>query len=301
MDLVAAADRPPRPGETVLGRDFSLCPGGKGANQAVAASRLGAETTFLGVVGEDAFGEILLKNLRDAGVRLAVRRDSTASTGVAMIVVQPGGQNSIVVAPGANRLCSAEDLHRHEQLFREADAVLLQLEIPLETVERALELARSAGAKSVLDAGPPTKLCSELLSKADLVSPNETETQAITGIEVDDMDSGKAAAKRLIEMGAARAALKLGERGALLCWEQGVQHFPAAPVEAVDTTAAGDAFTAALAVQWAGGAALNEALEYACYAGAAAVMTFGAQPSMPTAQEVEALMRRFPPVGRQRG
>jgi ribokinase len=282
-----------------MGRDFALCPGGKGANQAVAASRLGAETTFLGVVGEDDFGGILLKNLSDAGVKLAVRRDSTASTGVAMIVVQPGGQNSIVVAPGANLLCCAEDLRRHEQLFGEADAVLLQLEIPLETVERALELARSAGAKTILDAGPPRKLRSELLSKADLVSPNETETQTITGIEVHDVGSAKGAAKRLIEMGASRVVLKLGEHGALLWWEQGMQQFPAVPVKAVDTTAAGDAFTAALAVQWADGAALNEAVEYACYAGAAAVMIFGAQPSMPTAQQVQALMHRFPALGRQ--
>jgi len=295
-DLVVRAARVPRPGETLMGSDFAVVPGGKGANQAVACSRLGAETHFIGRVGGDEFGGLLLAALKRAGVRTSrVRRDRKTPTGIAIIIVQPDGQNSIVVAPGANSRCSVEDINRSESLIAKSQALVTQLEVPIPTVERALEVARGAGVVSVLDAGPATRLPARVIRKADVISPNETEAFALTGVRVRDTKSARAAARKLLGMGARCVVMKLGEKGCLLARGTEFQHFPAVKVRPVDTTAAGDAFTAALAVKLASGAEMEEAVRFANYAGALATLTFGAQPSMPTLSHLLRFIRGHVP------
>lgn len=295
-DLVVRAPRVPRPGETLVGRHFAIVPGGKGSNQAVSCSRLGADTYFAGRVGYDEFGTMLLATLRRAGVNTThARRDRQAATGIAMIIVQPDGQNSIVVAPGANARCCEADIEKARALISGAHALVTQLEVPIATVERALEIARAAGVSSILDAGPPTRLPLRVLRKADVISPNETEAHALTGVRVRDMRSARAAARRLLDMGAPCVVMKLGEMGALLARGREFRHFPAVKVKPVDTTAAGDAFTAALAVQLAAGKDMEEAVRFANFAGALATLTFGAQPSMPTLARLRRFMRGHVP------
>jgi len=292
MDLVVRCPRVPAPGETLAGSDFRLVPGGKGANQAVAAARLGAPAALIGRVGRDGFGDALLEGLRSNGVDTThVGRDDEAASGVALILVEPGGENSIVVAPGANAALTPEHLEAAGGAFAWADAVLVQLEVPVATVERALTLARRGGALAVLDAGPARELPAAVLEAADIVSPNETEARALTGVAVTDAGGAEQAAERLREMGARTVVLKLGGQGAYLAGEKERRHVPAFAVEPVDTTAAGDAFTAALAVAVASGKPLPEAVRTANAAGAAATLRFGAQPSMPTPEEIAQVMQ----------
>jgi len=287
MDLVVRASRMPKEGESLIGSGFSMVPGGKGANQAVAAARLGSTTHFVGRVGSDVFGTSLRENLGSCGVNTDHLIEDDGPTGVAMIIVNEVGQNSIVVALGANDEVRPDDLRRAAGLFDEADFLLLQLEIPLETVEAALDMARAAGVRSVLDAGPPRKLPVELVRKADILSPNETETAAMTGVEVVDPATAREAANKLLDDGVETVVLKLGEQGSFVATREFEEHLPAYRIDAVDTTAAGDAFTAALAVALADGDDLVGAVRFANAAGAVAVTRFGAQPSMPTRDEVE--------------
>ena len=291
MDLVVRCQRLPREGETVFGHDFRMIPGGKGANQAVAAARLGADTHMVGRVGQDAFGEQLLANLRRENIDVAhFRVDKAAPTGVALIDIVASGNNSIVVAPGANMAIALEDMEGLRALLPGADVLIVQFEAPLPVVGRALELAREYGVTSVLDAGPAVECPNEILGLADVVSPNETEAEALTGVPVVDAASAERAAKGLLEKGVSSAVLKLGEQGALVATADRIEHVPGYRVSAVDTTAAGDAFTAALAVRLAEGAALLEATRYANAAGACACTKVGAQPAMPTSAEVSALV-----------
>jgi len=292
MDLVVRCERLPREGETVFGSDFTMIPGGKGANQAVAAARLGAKTSMAGRVGQDSFGEQLLGNLRKEGVNVDhFRVDAEAPTGVALIDIIASGNNSIVVAPGANMANTPEDLDALAPVFEEADALIVQFEVPLPVVERALELAREHEATSVLDAGPAVECPSNILAKADVVSPNETEAEALTGVRVTDLASAEQAAEQLLSDGVATAVLKLGESGALVATGESVEHVPGYQISPVDTTAAGDAFTAALALRLAQGDGLLDATRYANAVGACACTKLGAQPAMPTPAEVEALIR----------
>jgi len=292
MDLVVRCERLPREGETVFGSDFTMIPGGKGANQAVAAARLGAKTSMAGRVGQDSFGEQLLGNLRKEGVNVDhFRVDAEAPTGVALIDIIASGNNSIVVAPGANMANTPEDLDALVPAFEEANALIVQFEVPLPVVERALELAQEHGATSVLDAGPAVECPSNILAKADVVSPNETEAEALTGVRVTDLASAEQAAEQLLSDGVATAVLKLGESGALVATGESVEHVPGYQISPVDTTAAGDAFTAALALRLAQGDGLLDATRYANAVGACACTKLGAQPAMPTPAEVEALIR----------
>jgi len=286
MDLVVRANRMPKEGESLIGSDFTTVPGGKGANQAVAAARLGSATHFVGRVGSDVFGTSLRENLASCGVNTDHLIEDDGPSGVAMIIVNEAGQNSIVVALGANGEVRPEDLSQAAELFGNADFLLAQLEIPLETVEAALDMARAAGVRSVLDAGPPSKLPLDLLRKADIVSPNETETAALTGVEVVDLSTAREAANKLLDGGVETVVLKLGEQGSFVATRDLEEHVPAFRVDVVDTTAAGDAFTAALAVAMADGDDLVGAVRFANAAGAVAVTRFGAQPSMPTRDEV---------------
>ena len=289
-DMLVRCRRVPEPGETLLGTGFATVPGGKGANQAVACSRLGARAHFIGCVGGDAFGAFLRRTLAESGVLLDhLGVDRRLPTGVALIMVAATGQNSIVVAPGANASVTPRSVRAARKTIAAAAAVLLQLEIPLDTVAAALDLARESGVLAVLDAGPAIKVSPGILRKANIVSPNESEAQALTGIPVRNLSSARRAARALIEMGIECVVMKLGRRGALLASGSRMQHFPAIPVRPVDTTAAGDAFTAALTVCLAGGAEIGDAVRFANHAGALATLTLGAQPSMPTLSS----LRRF--------
>lgn len=285
MDLVVRVERLPKPGETVRGREFQTIPGGKGANQAVAAARLGAETHMVGRVGHDEFGRHLRQSLADNGVHVEyVTSDLEYPNGVAVILVQESGENSIVVSGGANAAVSLEDLNAAASVIQAADAVLLQLEIPLETVAAAVQTARAARVRTILDAGPAADVPEELQRAPDVISPNMVEAEGLLGHSVP---SALDAARELVARGAPACVVKAGSQGCAWVSPQGEEHIPAVPVKAVDTTAAGDAFTAALAVALAEGKSLPEAARWANFAGALAVTRFGAQPSMPMRWELE--------------
>ena len=285
MDLVVRAQRLPRPGETVRGSEFHTIPGGKGANQAVAAARLGAETYMVGRVGDDDFGRRLRQTLADSGVDVAcVTTDEGHPTGVATIIVQQSGENSIVVAVGANGAVGPKDVRAARAAMEAADVVLLQLEIPIEAVAAAVEAAQAAQAKAILDAGPARGLPERLWGAVEVLSPNLVEAETLLGHPVA---SGLDGARDLVARGAAACVVKSGSQGCAWASPAGSGHIPAVAVEAVDTTAAGDAFTAALGVGLAEGKELPEAARWANFAGALAVTRFGAQPSMPTRGELE--------------
>lgn len=291
MDLVARSQRIPHAGETVIGGDFRTVPGGKGANQAVAARRMGAQVRMLGRVGMDPFGSQLLDNLSKAGVdATGVGRDPQAASGIALIMVDDAGQNSILVAPGANMLLSPAAIDAAEAVTATAQVMLLQLEIPLETVVRAAQIGHAHGVKVVLNPAPAQPLPPELTRLVDVLVPNEFEAALLTGLPVDSDEQIRAAASALRATGAANVIITLGGRGALLATAQGFQHFPAFPVKPVDTTAAGDAFVGCLGVALAEGRTLEEAMRWGSAAGALATTKKGAQPSLPQRKEVEDLL-----------
>ena len=288
MDLIVRLDSLPKPGETCTGGNLTKAPGGKGANQASAMARLGAKTRFLGAIGEDEFGQDLLQGLEEDGVFThGVHKLPEASTGVALVLLQKDGQNSIIVAPGANGLLRPNDVRSALSQSPRFDVVLVQLEIPLDTVAETARLARKMNALSVLDAGPPRALSSDTLQLFDLVSPNETETEHLIGIRPTDVHSSAKAARALRERGCDTVVLKLGSLGAYYLNDQEEGHVPAYAISAVDTTAAGDAFTAALSVRLAQGSPLREAVQYGTAAGACAALVLGARPSMPTRDRLE--------------
>jgi ribokinase len=291
MDLVVRAPRIPRPGETIIGGDFQTAPGGKGANQAVAAARLGVQVSMVGQVGHDAFGELLLADLVTAGVDDGfVTHDPEAPTGVALIVVDDAGENSIVVASGANMRLSPADVECAESVITSADVLLLQLESPLETVARAAEIASANGVKVILNPAPARPLPAALLSLVDVLIPNESETALLTRLPVGDRAEIEAAANALRGLGVDTVILTLGERGALLVQEGGIERFAAFDVTPVDTTAAGDAFVGGFAVALAEGRSLAEAVCWGNATGALATTKLGAQPSLPTRADVELVL-----------
>ncbi len=294
MDLVVRAPHMPAPGETVLGTGFATAPGGKGANQAVAVARQGARCVFLGRVGEDDFGQRLLVGMKGEGIDCrSVIPTPDAATGVAMIVVDEKGENSIVVASGANYRVTPDDVYDAEALFDAADVVVLQLELPLPTVKAAHGLARRHGCKVVLDPAPAPKAMPGELCKVDVITPNVSEAELITGKKAEDFDErvDKVVASDLIARGAAAAVLKLGVRGSLVLTADGhIAKVAPYKVDIVDTTAAGDAFTASLAVAVGRGLPLTQGAKIANAAGALACTRFGAQPSMPTSDEIKILM-----------
>jgi ribokinase len=293
MDLVVRAPRIPGPGETILGGEFHTAPGGKGANQAVAAARLGGRVSMVGRVGSDTFTRSLLDGLDADGVDHAfVTQDSEAATGVAFIVVDDAGENSIVVASGANMRLSPANVNAAEAVIAGADVLLLQLETPLAAVARAAEVSRAHGAKVILNPAPACPLPHELLSLVDVLVPNESETALLTRLPVGGRAEIEAAAMRLCELGVDTVVLTLGERGALLVGEGEKDLVPAFAVTPVDTTAAGDAFVGGLAVALAEGRSLADAVRWGNAAGALATTKLGAQPSLPTRRAVEALMAR---------
>lgn len=290
VDLVTRVVEAPVPGQTVMGKSFATITGGKGANQAVGAARLGVPVHFAGCVGDDEFGAMLRNALAADGINLdLLRTDPKAATGTAVILVADSGQNSIVVTPGANASLRPEHVPDLGPVLDVCDAMLVQLETPLDTVAAALDLAREKGVLSILDIGSDQPVSDELLAKADIVSPNESEAEAITGIKVDSVDSARDAAVWLLDHGARSVVLKLGAMGCIFMDREEAMHVPAFPITPVDTTAAGDAFTAALGVSW-GHVPPAAALNVANATGALAATKAGAQPSMPTMDEVSAFL-----------
>lgn len=293
MDLVIRAPHVPQPGETVLGREFTTIPGGKGANQAVAVARLGTSCSLVGRVGDDAFGQHLRRQLQANGVNVdeVVVTEGTP-TGVAQIVVDACGENAICVASGANRLVLPADLDAAEDLLRAARVCLLQLELPVETVVHAIQLCRRLGVETILDPAPALADPPAALFDADILSPNAGEAEMLTGETLaTHAKEAKAVAAALVQRGARNVVLKLGANGALVFDGARFEHIPGHRIKPVDTTAAGDAFTGALAVGRARGQSLFDAARQANAAGALACTCFGAQPSMPTAAQ----LRRFFP------
>ncbi|BCJ54541.1 ribokinase [Actinoplanes sp. NBRC 14428] len=285
MDLVGFAERLPRPGETVLGHDFVMAPGGKGANQAIAAARAGASCTMLGAIGSDAFGVTIKARLNASGVDTEHLRTSYGSSGVAVIMVDGGGENSIIVSPGANNtfagLSAAETT-----VIAESDVLVCQQEIPPDTVLAAARAAHAGGTRFILNAAPARDLAPELLETIDLLVVNEGEATAITGTPEPDLPALLALVPRVV--------LTLGANGSRYADRDGrEEHVPAFPVEAADSTAAGDAFTGALAVAWGEGRDLIAAVRWANAAGAACARTAGASASLPSRADIDALYSRY--------
>jgi ribokinase len=292
MDLIARGERIPRPGETIVGGGFRTVPGGKGANQAVASARLGANVRIIGRVGADAFGDLMLENLHKAGVEAsAVGRDAEEASGIALIMIDEAAQNSILVAPGANMRLTPAHVEAAEAVIAAADVLLVQLEIMPETVLRAAELAHAHGVQVVLNPAPARPLPAGLHRLVDVLIPNEYEAALMTGAPVGSVEEAKAAAQMLLALGPQTVIITLGGRGSLLVQAGISQHFPAFKVTPVDTTAAGDAFVGCFATALAEGAALEEAVRWGNAAGALAATRLGAQPSLPQRQEVEELLK----------
>lgn len=292
MDLVVKSPRIPAVGETILGEDFIMTPGGKGANQAVAAAKLGAEVYLIAKLGDDVFGEQSLSNLMKEGVDTEyVTRTEKAPSGVALITVDPAGNNVIVVAPGANQTLSPEDVKRTQSAIASAGALIAQLEVPLETIKFAAHSANDCGVLFILDPAPAQKLSPALLEMVDVLTPNETEARILTGIEVTNEDSARLAAKNLLESGVKAVILTMGAKGFLLTDDEKTEFVPAIKVNAVDATAAGDAFTGSLAVGLAQQKTLSEAASFANYVATLSVMKMGAQSSMPTREAVDSFMK----------
>jgi ribokinase len=289
-DLVVRTPRFPRPGETVQGLDLATIPGGKGANQAVAAARLGASVAMIGCVGADSFGSLLIENLKQNHVDAAhVVRDGSAATGTAIIVVDSSGQNSIVISPGANARVGANDIQ--PALFLGAKLLLLQFEIPMEAVLHAARIARQNRVRVLLNPAPAHPIPDELLKLADFIIPNEIELGTISGKPISKKSSLAAAGRTLLNRGASNVIVTLGETGALIMDRTGKKYITAFKVKPVDTTAAGDAFIGGLAVALLSRKSVQDAVKYACACGALATTRFGAQPALPTAQDVMEFLR----------
>lgn len=295
MDLVARMARRPRAGETIHGDSFCTIPGGKGANQAVAAARLGARVTLIGCLGADEFGVALRAALVRDGVSVDhVMSVSDCSSGVALIQVDAAGTNAISVIAGANARLTPQQVQERAQLIASADVLIAQLETPLETVAAAIEVARRAGVRTILDPAPaPVGALPSELMNVDLLSPNQTEAEALTGLPVADVSGADVAARQLKDAGAREVVIKLGGLGAWVQPREGDGlRVPARPVTVVDSTAAGDAFTAALAVGLAEGRSLIESTRWGCAAGTLACLAQGAQPSLPTRAAMLALLQQ---------
>ncbi len=291
VDFVVQTPHIPHPGETVLGSKFVMAMGGKGANQAVGAARLGANVAFVARVGQDVFGDQCLETYEKEGVSTEfISRDPDEATGVALIAVAADGENSITVASGANMRLTPQDVETASGEFQQADVLVMQLEIPTDVVSAAAHLARHNGVPIVLNPAPARDLPKELLRMVDVLTPNRIELAQLAGLTETEVHtySDERLASVVLDLGVSRAVITLGSAGALVVDGNNVVRVPAFRVESVDTTAAGDAFNAGLAVALARGSSLEDAAHYANACGALAVTRVGAQPSLPTVSEVQA-------------
>jgi ribokinase len=294
LDLVSVAPRIPVRGETLIGASFASFPGGKGANQAYAAARLGALVSMIGKLGNDSFGAELRANLESAGVHTTATENESTSTGIAQIITAENGENVIVVIPGANALVSPVYVEKHLDVIRTASIVLTQLETPLETVEYLASVTRKEGIPLVLDPAPARPLPESLLERVDWLTPNESETCSLLGLKSQDLpeEELQEVAETLLRRGSSNVLLKLGHRGCFLALTDGRRiHIPAYPVDAIDSTAAGDAFNGAFASAILEGDDPVRAASWASAVAAISVTRRGAQPSMPTNAEVREFLR----------
>jgi ribokinase len=289
MDLVTRAPRLPKGGETLIGQSFTTVSGGKGANQAVAAARLGAQVSMIGCVGSDAYGEALRGALLAEQIDCQAVSTVDGSSGVALIVVDDSSQNSIVIVPGANGALTAEAIDRFDSVILAADVLICQLEVPDASVGHALKRGRELGKTVILNPAPASRpLPPDWYASIDYLIPNESEASALTGLVVDSLETAQAAATRLIAMGAGKVIITLGAQGSLFADGQRFEHFPAPVVKAVDTTAAGDTFVGGFAAALAGGQDEVQAIRFGQVAAALSVTRAGAQPSIPALSDVQA-------------
>lgn len=291
-DTAYRADRPPRMGETILGNSFTLGPGGKGSNQSVAAARLGAEVNFISKLGDDDLAQIAVKTWAEAGVRPAVSRDPDSYTGAAYIFIEEAtGDNAIIVCPGAAMTLSEADIDANAALIKSSAVFVTQLEQPIPTATYALKIARDAGVATILNPAPAAPLDDEIFALCDYVTPNETETTELTGAPVETVDQARIAADVLLKKGVGTAVITLGENGVLIHNREVSEHvagFNAGPV--VETTGAGDAFNGGFAVALTRGLDPVEAARFGCAVAGISVTRPGTAPSMPSLDEVNALL-----------
>lgn len=292
MDLIVKVADLPKTGETIMAKGFYTAPGGKGANQAAALARMGAEVAMIGRVGGDQYGEMLLNSLKEEGVDLEyLAIDEKAATGIALITVEDNGQNTIVVHAGANGLLLSEEVESATALIKKSEVLVAQLETPISSVELAFEIAKKYGVLTILNPAPAREVESKFWRSIDYLIPNETELAFISGEPVNTIEQVKTAAKVLLAKGAKRIIVTLGEQGAIYIDSNTFFHVPAPRVKAVDATAAGDTFVAAFAVKISEGEEIREAITFACHAGALTTTKVGALPSIPFRKEVEDFRR----------
>lgn len=291
-DMVAKTSKIPALGETVLGGEFIMTDGGKGANQAVTVSRLGGDLTFVAKVGEDIFGDQSIERYKSYGIDTQyIFRDQATSSGIALIMVDENGENCISVASGANNKLSKNDIDSVRKVIEKADILLTQLETPLETIKYVVELAYHAGVKVILNPAPAQYLSKKILERLYLITPNEIEAQLLSGIKIKNIEDAKRAAQSIVAKGATNVIITLGAEGSLIFTEDKEFHFiKAHKVKAIDTTAAGDVYNGALCVALSEGKNIVEAVEFATAASAIAVTRMGAQISVPIRSEVDELI-----------
>ncbi len=288
MDLTVKTEKIPRIGETVLGNTYLMSPGGKGANQAVAAAKLGADVIMIGRVGADAFGNELIRSVKENGIDTRyIIEDKERHTGVAAVIVDERGNNVIAVASGADMKCCTEDIERAEEAIKSSDVVLVQTEIPLSVVECTIETAYEEGVNVILNLAPAQQLTDELLKKISVLIANAKEAQTIGRKPVRDSASAKVVAKDILERGVESVVITLGKKGAVLATREETAYIEGIDVNAVDNTGAGDAFCAAVAVAICHGMDLKQTVLYSNFAGALATTKIGAQQALPTAKELE--------------
>ncbi len=295
-DTAFRADRAPRIGETIIGNSFALGPGGKGSNQAVAAAKLGADVTFLSKLGRDPFADMALKTWADAGVTPRVTQSDDTATGAAYIFIEEAtGDNAIIICPGVAATIAVSYIEANADLIASATAFVTQLEQPLDAAIRGLEIAREAGALTILNPAPANRIPERMLTLCDYVTPNEIETETLTGVEVTSVDDARRAAEVFLAKGVGAAVITLGEKGALFHSARQSELVP--PVNAgavVETTGAGDAFNGGFATVLASGGDPVDAVRFGCAAAGISVTRPGTAPSMPTLAEVEELLARSP-------
>lgn len=287
MDLVVNVDTMPKPGQTIIGSNFKEVPGGKGANQAVAMTRLNGNVSMIGKVGEDGFGQTLINSLKNDKVDTTYIQTSKGATGVALITVDKNAQNSIVVSPGANFEVKEDDIDNNIEAIKNSDIVVLQLETPLNTIKYALNKAKELNKYTILNPAPAVKLDDEIIKNVDLLTPNETELEIISGVSIETEEDIQKAAQIMIEKGVKELIVTLGSKGSLYINKEKSMFKKAYKVEAVDTTVAGDSYTGALAVALSQDKNIEDAMDFASKVGALSVLKEGAQSSLPTLEDVK--------------
>ena len=287
MDLVVNVDEMPKKGQTLIGSKFREIPGGKGGNQAVAASRLGGDVRMIGKVGDDGFGQRLLNQLKADKVNTDYIQVEEGPSGVAVITVDKNAENSIVVSPGANFKLTESDIDKCIDAIKESNVVVIQLETPIDTIKYALEKSKELGKFTILNPAPAVKLGDDIIKNVDLLTPNETELEILSGVSIESEEDIQKAANIMIQKGVKQLIVTLGSKGSLYLDKDKTEFKKSYKVEAIDTTAAGDSYTGALSVAFSQGKSIDEAMDFASKVGALCVTKVGAQTSIPNLYDVE--------------